>query len=196
MENICIRIKELRKQLDMSQVEFAKNLGVTNAHISKIEKGGTIPSDALIKLISKEYQVSENWLKTGTEPIFIYEIMDKTEEQLINSTAKFNNLLSSDSYMLRGLAAELNFLFSSITDVTYLDENHKIEYLTIVKNMFSLINQYNLMVKDHICSKQMIIDDIIDNHFENYKKEIEKCINEYKELMNKSIGKKNFSYSE
>ena len=41
MEEICIRIKELRKQLCMSQVEFAKNLGVTNAHISKIEKGGT-----------------------------------------------------------------------------------------------------------------------------------------------------------
>lgn len=50
MKEICIRIKELRKQLCMSQVEFAKNLGVTNAHISKIEKGGTVPSDALIKL--------------------------------------------------------------------------------------------------------------------------------------------------
>lgn len=187
MDAIGIRIKELRKQLCMSQIEFARNLGVTNAHISKIEKGGTVPSDALIKLISKEYQVNENWLKTGIEPIFIYEIMDKAEEQLIDSTATFNKLLSSDSYMLRGLAAELNFFFSSITDVTYLEETHKVEYLTILKNMFSLINQYNLLVKDHICSKQMIIDDIVDNHFENYKIGIEKIIDEYKELMKKSI---------
>lgn len=187
MEEICIRIKELRKRLCMSQVEFAKNLGVTNAHISKIEKGGTVPSDALIKLISKEYQVNENWLKTGTEPIYIYEIMDKTEEQLINSTTTFNKLLSSDSYMLRGLAAELKFSFSSITDVSYLDEKQKVEYLSIVKNMFSLINQYNLLVKDHICSKQIIIDDIIDNHFNSYKTGMENCINEYKELLKKTI---------
>lgn len=187
MDNICIRIKELRKDLSMSQVEFAKNLGVTNAHISKIEKGGTVPSDALIKLISKEYQVNENWLKTGAEPIYIYEILDKTEDQLISSTATFNKLLSSDSYMLRGLAAELKFSFSSITDVTALDEKQKIEYLTIVKNMFSLINQYNLMIKDHISSKQMAIDDIVNSHFDRYKTGIEKCINEYKELMKKTI---------
>lgn len=187
MEAICIRIKELRGQLCMSQVEFAKNLGVTNAHISKIEKGGTVPSDSLIKLISKEYQVNENWLKTGKEPIFIYEIMDKAEEQLLSSTTVFNKLLSSDSYMLRGLAAELNFFFSSITDVTCLDEKQKVEYLTIVKNMFSLINQYNLMVKDHICSKQMFIDDIIDIQFDSYKTGIENCINEYKDLLKKLI---------
>lgn len=187
MESICIRIKELRKHLCMSQVEFAKNLGVTNAHISKIEKGGTVPSEALIKLISKEYQVNENWLKTGVEPIFIYEIMDRAEEQIISASTLFNTLLSSDSYVLRELAAELKFSFSNITDVTCLDEKQKVEYLTIVKNMFSLINQYNLIVKDHICSKQMVIDDIMDNHFKNYKTEVEKCINEYKELVKKSI---------
>ena len=187
MEAICIRIKELRKQLSMSQVEFAKNLGVTNAHISKIEKGATVPSEALIKVISKEYQANEAWLKLGTEPIYISEIMDKAEEQLIGATTTFNRLLSSDSYVLRGLAAELEFFFTSITDVTYLEENQKVEYLSIVKNMFSLINQYNLMVKDHLCSKQMIINNIMDNHFENYKIGMESCIDEYVELLKKTI---------
>lgn len=187
MEAICGRIKELRTHLQMSQVEFAKNLGVTNAHISKIEKGGTVPSDALIKLISKEYQVNENWLKTGEKPIFIYEIVDRADEQLMNSTSAFNKLLSSDSYMLRGLAAELKFCFSNIADVTFLNEDQKIEYLSIVKNMFSLISQYNIMVKDCLSSKQMILDDIVSNHFENYKLELEKCINEYEKLIKKSI---------
>lgn len=62
MNDICIRIKELRNKTGMSQVEFAKRLGVTNAHISKIEKGGTVPSYALIKLIAKEYKVKEDWM--------------------------------------------------------------------------------------------------------------------------------------
>ncbi len=187
MEAICIRVKELRKQLSMSQVEFAKNLGVTNAHISKIEKGGTVPSDALIKLISKEYQVNENWLKLGIEPIFIYELLDKTEEQLISSTTIFSKLLSSDSYILRSIAAELKLSFSDITNVTCLDENQKIAYLTIVKDMFSLINQYNSIIKEHICSNQMVIDKIMDNYFDNYKLGLEKCINEYKELIKNSM---------
>lgn len=187
MEAICIRIKELRKELSMSQVEFAKNLGVTNAHISKIEKGGTVPSDALIKLISKEYQVNENWLKTGTEPIFIYEVMDRTEEKLINATTTFNNLLSSDSYIIRELAADLEFCFSNITDVSTLDENQKIEYLSIVRNMLDLISKYNSMVKEHVYTKQTVLTNVIDNHFENYKIGIEKCIDEYKEMMKKSI---------
>ncbi len=180
MKDICIRMRELRKELELSQVEFAKNLGVTNAHISKIERGGTIPSDSLIKLISKEYQVNENWLKIGEEPMFIDEILDKTEEYLINSTTQFSKLLSSDSYMLRGVAAELNFYFSSITDVSLLNEKQKLEYLTIVKNMFSLINQYNLMIKDSLASKQMLINDVF---LEVYKKGIEKSICEFINLI-------------
>lgn len=180
MKDICIRMRELRKELGLSQVEFSKNLGVTNAHISKIERGGTIPSDALIKLISKEYQVNENWLKMGEEPMFIDEILDKTEEQLMNSTILFSKLLSSDSYMLRGVAAELNFYFSSITDVSLLNEKQKLEYLTITKHMFSLINQYNLMLKDTLCSKQMINKEIF---FESYKQEIEKSIYEFINLL-------------
>ena len=180
MEKISIRLKELRNQLQMSQVEFAKKLGVTNAHISKIEKGGTAPSDALIKLISKEYQVSEEWIKTGKEPMFIYEILEKTEEQLMNSTDTFNKLLSSDSYVVRGLAAELKFNFSGIANVNHLDEKQKIEYLTIVKKMLSLINQYNIMIKEQIYTKQILINEVKEKHFNNYKLDIEECINEYK----------------
>lgn len=187
MNEICIRVKELRKDLHMSQVEFAKKLGVTNAHISKIEKGGTVPSDTLIKLISKEYDVNEDWLKKGIEPIYIDEILDKTEEQLTTSTETFNKLLRCDSYVIRGLAAELNFYFSSITDVEGLGDTEKIEYLTIVKEMFSLINQFNLVLKDSIYTKQTVIPDVMDSHFSNYKLNMERCINKYKELVKHNV---------
>ena len=82
--------------------------------------------------------------------------------------------------MLRGVAAELNFYFSSITDVSLLNEKQKLEYLTIVKNMFSLINQYNLMIKDSLASKQMLINDVF---LEVYKKGIEKSICEFINLI-------------
>lgn len=183
MDAICIRVKELRKHLDMSQVEFAKNLGVTNAHISKIEKGGTVPSDALVKLISKEYGVNEHWLKSGTEPIFIEQVEDETEKKLTDSTAVFNRLLLSDSYALRGIAAELEFLFSNITDVEYLDEKKKMEYLAVVKNMLSIITQYNVKIKELLGTEQMVLDNVFDQHIECYKTAMEQCIDEYKNLI-------------
>ena len=67
MDGIGLRIKELRKNLKLNQIEFSKRVGVTNAHISAIEKGKTVPSSALIKLISKEFNVSEDWLTYGTD---------------------------------------------------------------------------------------------------------------------------------
>lgn len=185
MESICIRIKELRKELEMSQVAFANELGVTNAHISKIEKGKTVPSEALIKLISKEYQVNENWLKNGVEPIFIYDLVEKTEEQLSDSTVKFSKLLQSDSDIIRYIASDLKLCFSNITDVEGLEEETKIEYLTLLKEMLNIMNNYNNFIKDNIYSKQYILDNIIEDHFENYKKEMVNCINQYKKFINK-----------
>ena len=83
MNDICIRIKELRNKTGMSQVEFAKRLGVTNAHISKIEKGGTVPSYALIKLIAKEYKVKEDWIIKGeTEKVTLYDQITQSKETL------------------------------------------------------------------------------------------------------------------
>ena len=57
----------------------------------------------------------------------------------------------------------------------------------MLKHMLSILNKYNLIVKDHMYSKQMIMDDIIDYDFEQYKIELDKCLKEYKELLKKSF---------
>ncbi|MFR9159845.1 MAG: helix-turn-helix domain-containing protein, partial [Ruthenibacterium lactatiformans] len=51
MDDICVRVKLIRTSFKMSQKDFSLRLGVTNAHISRIEKGLTRPSAALVKLI-------------------------------------------------------------------------------------------------------------------------------------------------
>lgn len=182
MKDICIRIKELRKLLNMSQVNFAKNLGVTNAHISKIEKGGTAPSDALTKLICREYEVNELWIKKGIEPIFLddlIEIVEKTESNMIESTAIFNKLLSSNSDSIRHVASELRMLFADITEVDELSEVKKMEYLELVKNMLIVMKKYNTPIKEAICSNQITMAQVIENHFDNYKKEMNDSIEGY-----------------
>jgi len=72
------RIKLIRKNKGLSQEEFGKRLSVTKASISRIEAGINNPSDQTIKLICSEFNVNEDWLRTGAggeENMFISEDM-------------------------------------------------------------------------------------------------------------------------
>ena len=69
------RIRELRKKhLHLSQTEFGEKLGVSRSVIKNIELDALARPDqklSLIKLMCKEFSVSEEWLLNGTEPMFI-----------------------------------------------------------------------------------------------------------------------------
>lgn len=63
------RIKEVRKTHSLTQTEFAERIGATRAMIASYEGGAVIPSDTVLKLISKEFSVSYSWLKIGEGPM-------------------------------------------------------------------------------------------------------------------------------
>lgn len=65
------RLKELRKKLNLSQEAFGRKLGVTGAGISKIESGDRNLTDQMILSICRAYDVNEEWLRYGENPIFI-----------------------------------------------------------------------------------------------------------------------------
>lgn len=60
------RIKQLRKELHLTQQEFANKIGISRGNIGAYEVGKNSPSDAVISLICKEFNVNEEWLRTGT----------------------------------------------------------------------------------------------------------------------------------
>ncbi len=45
--------------------EFGKRIGVAKSTISRLEAGSNNLTDSMIKLICKEFDVNENWLRTG-----------------------------------------------------------------------------------------------------------------------------------
>ncbi|GHU75455.1 hypothetical protein FACS1894188_06370 [Clostridia bacterium] len=59
------RIKVVRELRGVGQAKFAKELGVSQTHISKIENGNDNPSKTLIKLISLKYAINEDYLLNG-----------------------------------------------------------------------------------------------------------------------------------
>jgi transcriptional regulator with XRE-family HTH domain len=63
------RIKAVRESNNMNRTRFAEKLNTSVAAISRYESGDRIPSDAILKLISKEFNVSFAWLKTGEGPM-------------------------------------------------------------------------------------------------------------------------------
>lgn len=73
------RIKKLRKELDLTQQEFADRLGVKRGAIANYEIGRNEPVDSVISLICREFGVNEAWLRTGDGPMFVPDPADELD---------------------------------------------------------------------------------------------------------------------
>ena len=65
------RIKKLRKDLDLTQREFGDRIGIKGNSIANYELGRNEPIDAVISLICREFNVSEEWLRYGTGDMYV-----------------------------------------------------------------------------------------------------------------------------
>ena len=72
------RIKELRNFLDLTQQKFADRLGIQRGIIGKYEVDVSSPSDAVISLICREFNVREAWLRDGEGDML--EVKPRAEE--------------------------------------------------------------------------------------------------------------------
>lgn len=108
METIAERITHVVDVLKMSKSEFARKINVTPAYISKLGKmPNSIPSDRTILDICREFDVNEEWLRHGTEPMFLERNRD---EEL---SAFFGDLLAGEPDFKRRLIAVLSRLDES-----------------------------------------------------------------------------------
>jgi transcriptional regulator with XRE-family HTH domain len=78
------RIKQLRKELGLTQQEFADKLGVKRNTVAMYEMGKTTPSEAVIISICREFNVNEEWLREGIGETHIQ--LTKKDELIIWAT--------------------------------------------------------------------------------------------------------------
>lgn len=64
------RIKKIRKELDLTQQEFAEKIGIKRNTIANYETGRNDPVDSVVSLICREFNVREEWLRTGEGEMF------------------------------------------------------------------------------------------------------------------------------
>lgn len=98
------RLKKLRKTLDMTQQAFSDKLGVKRNTVGQWEIGRNEPSDAIIFSICREFNVNENWLRTGEGEMFLEMSRDEQIEDFVGNLLKDEE----DSFkrrLISGLAA-------------------------------------------------------------------------------------------
>lgn len=77
------RIKILRKNyLKLSQTEFGERLGVTRSVINNIERELVELKEHMLKLICQTFNVNEDWLRYGNEPVFKEQNLDLVKQMV------------------------------------------------------------------------------------------------------------------
>lgn len=107
------RLKKLRKTLDLTQQEFADKLGIKRNTVAQYEIGRNEPIDAVILSICREFNVNEEWLRTGEGEMF----EQMTEQQKL---LKYTGMLLKDKD-----SAIVNAIQSFIITYEQLDDTSK-----------------------------------------------------------------------
>lgn len=98
------RIKEVRRAFKKTQQAFADAIGLKRNTIANYEIGNVLPSDRTISDICREFNVNEDWLRTGDGEMFLQRSKD---EEL---AAFFGDVLSGQPDFKRRLLAALSRL--------------------------------------------------------------------------------------
>lgn len=65
MSTIGERFKATRKEFGFNQQQFAKELGISQTHVSAIENGRENPSKSVLKFLCTKFSIREEWLVDG-----------------------------------------------------------------------------------------------------------------------------------
>ena len=87
------RIKAIRKALGLTQQKFGERIGVKGNTIAQYELGRNEPVDSVLSLLCREFNVSEEWLRTGQVEMFKQlsqaELAARTVGEALSSDNKF-----------------------------------------------------------------------------------------------------------
>lgn len=87
------RIKYLRKEvLNLSQESFSKKINISRSNLGNIETGKINLTERVLSDICRNFHVKQNWLLTGTEPIF-----EEYKNPLDNEISKLYSSLTDEN---------------------------------------------------------------------------------------------------
>lgn len=103
------RIKRLRKELKLTQQQFADKIKVKRNTVATYEMGRSVPSDSAISLICKTFHVNEDWLRNGNGEMF--EELPEEDEK----AAFVSSLLDADNDPFYNIIQEIMRTFDELS---------------------------------------------------------------------------------
>ena len=147
------RLKEVRKYYGLNQGEFATRIGVRNTAISRYENGERDISEQVVLAVCREYNISENWLRTG-----VGEMRIATKDALIQQMADTYNLSALGQAIVEGY---LN-----------LPDSHK---AALENYVVSVARSYGLSLGDEIADElAAFVNEAEDRKFNNFNRPLSK----------------------
>jgi len=106
------RIKQVRAATGLSQVKFAERMAISSGYLAEIEINNKVASERIIRLLVSEFNVDDNWLRTGEGEMFSAGM----DAQL----SAITNLFNSFNQQFKGCALnqmeELANLYNQLRD--------------------------------------------------------------------------------
>lgn len=121
LDNIGTRIKVLRQALDLTQEQFASQIGLSRNYIAMIEIGQRDPSKRSISDICRVFGVDLIWLRTGAGEMFKPRTR---EEELAEIFARVQIEDDDKSRLIRAMAQLPDEAFPVF--VKYIEKLHEI----------------------------------------------------------------------
>lgn len=124
-------IAQLRKEQNMTQLELATKLGITDRAISKWENGRGLPDLSLIGPLCDILCISINELLSG-ERIEKEQITEKSEENIINTLKYFSKNIKKTKKVFFIIITTIILLIASISTCFCVDINRMRNDLPVV----------------------------------------------------------------
>lgn len=186
LNTIGKRIKEIRKSFNLTQKDFAKPLGISYGHISNIEKDKDAPSKALIKLISSEYEIDENWIINGSNDPEDNSFKHKIRKERPYETGwlEIDDLLCTAPPKIRSLQEKfIASMYILLQLNTILEIEKRERNLRTLNDMLESMNNAvftMLTMKEHKIPSA-VFEDRIENLLDNVYREFVATLDEFEE---------------
>lgn len=91
------RLRTLRSALELNQEDFGNKLNLSRSHVASLEKGVRNLTERTLSDLSREFNVNENWLRTGEGEMFI-----EKDSTIVSKLSTEYNLDSIDVEIIKG----------------------------------------------------------------------------------------------
>lgn len=161
------RLIRIRKDLDLTQEQLGNRLGVTRAAISRLESGGRNITEQMIVSICREFNVNEEWLRTGNEELEPFNApdtfsLDEYAKQKGLSELEFDIIkgyMELDKDLRKGLMSHFKSIFNKHQDV---DFETKDKTSPTEKSVEQLEEEYKKMYSENVSKQDVSVSSGIE----------------------------------